>query len=510
VIPKPHQPSSALAASRLSSSALFFAVAPSASGESAPTAEADTPKYVRSTAYLEDGSNFGMQTIAPTGALYINDQQQPQEPPLHSTYSAMPFFWGQGDSRSECSSAGRHSNYSAQQPEYMDDTHDPYCRASSADTVHQTDALLLPYQVPLVSGSGGLDEYRCPHFYATGCPSSVVQNRGKTCGEAAHGTPWKAQNIFFVGPNDAASTTHSAEHGSPRMEPHLRSSPYLREGSALPGISELFNGAHSSYSGSERSERRIEATEGQQHNHRAGILEPPRLVPQTELFSSSAGREGANTFCRTEINHLELTTSFSFPFERLTDEIRQKVFTNLDYQDLISLSKTSRFLNQNVKPQSMASLSSKLAFVRNVENFYKKHFPNVQGPNHPGNFACYICFRVRGPAHFVAEQLRAIFVNDKGQRVPDVTKFQEVGGYSKTSDIRPIELRRFCIKCGVKEGFHLPGDLLVTKLKEEFWICQCRVPRKKHTCLMCTTCGWEWSLRFSQAQAQSVAGNDGA
>ena len=79
-----------------------------------------------------------MQTVTPTGALYINDQQQLQEPHLHSTYSAMPFF--RGDSRSEGSLSSRHSNYSAQKPEYMDGT-------------HQADGVFLPHQVPLATPS---------------------------------------------------------------------------------------------------------------------------------------------------------------------------------------------------------------------------------------------------------------------------------------------------------------------------------------------------------------------
>ena len=237
-------------------------------------------------------------------------------------------------------------------------------------------------------------------------------------------------------------------------------------------------------------------TEGQHHN-RVGILEPPRLVRSIEPSNSGGGREGANTSCCTDINHLEMKTSFSFPFERLTDEIRQKVFANLDYQDLISLSETSRFLNKAVKPQAMASLSSKLTFVRNVENYYKKHSPSDR---HPGNFACYFCFRVRGPAHFDTEQILTIFVDDKGQRILDVKEYQDGGGYGKA-----IALPRFCIECGVREGFHVPGDLLITRLKEEFWICRCLRLWKKPTVLMCTKCGGEYSLLSVQARAQRVA-----
>ena len=148
---------------------------------------------VWSAAQFANGFNFGVQTIAPTGALYIDDLQQPQEPPMHSMHPAIPLVRDQGDSRSEGSSAGQHSH--AQKP--IDQTHHPYFRASGADTVHQTEALSLPYQAPLVSGSGGFDEHQCALFYATECPEWVYVN-GDPCPDSMVRT----QHFFRMGINN--------------------------------------------------------------------------------------------------------------------------------------------------------------------------------------------------------------------------------------------------------------------------------------------------------------------
>jgi hypothetical protein len=190
--------------------------------------------------------------------------------------------------------------------------------------------------------------------------------------------------------------------------------------------------------------------------------------------------------------------SYSFPFERLPPEILQRICTSLDYPTLISLSQANSFLQKMADPRAMASPASKFEFVVHAENFYSKHFPTVRD-EHPGNFACYICFRVRDPAYFDAEQPHTIYVDAKGQRIRDRTKQKEVGGEGRAGDaeqsVTTVPLRRFCVECGVEEGLHRPGDLLLTKLQQELWVCKCWVVREKSACLRCPQCGGDCRLR---------------
>jgi hypothetical protein len=195
-------------------------------------------------------------------------------------------------------------------------------------------------------------------------------------------------------------------------------------------------------------------------------------------------------------------SAFRFPFERLPAELRLKILTSLDYPTLLALAQANRFLHQAVNPQAVASLASKFSFVMEAENHFSKHFPGVvQGQEHPGNYACYACFRVRGPAHFDAEQPHTIYVDEKGQRIREPPKPQVsaasdgAGPEGIRLSARAVTLRRFCIECGVREGLHLPGDLLVTKLRQELWVCKCRVVWEKPTCLKCTRCGGDCPLR---------------
>lgn len=59
--------------------------------------------------------------------------------------------------------------------------------------------------------------------------------------------------------------------------------------------------------------------------------------------------------------------------------------------------------------------------------------------------------------------------------------------------MRTKNLRRWCIKCGIKEGFYLPGDLIYNRLGEKLWICSCRQTREKGE--DCRVCGDHPSFR---------------
>lgn len=197
---------------------------------------------------------------------------------------------------------------------------------------------------------------------------------------------------------------------------------------------------------------------------------------------------------------MDASPPFRFHFERLPPELQRDILSRLDYQSLIALSCVNRYFHQTVDPARIASPEDKFAFVMHAENYFPRHFPVVvQGQERPGNFACYACFRVRGPAHFDAEQPHTILVNERGERVPEP---QGRGGGKGASaralpppGCRYVTLRRFCIECGVRHGLHQPGDSLFTKLRQELWVCGCRMVWQKPTCLKCTRCGGDCPLR---------------
>ena len=190
---------------------------------------------------------------------------------------------------------------------------------------------------------------------------------------------------------------------------------------------------------------------------------------------------------------------FRFHFERLPPELQREILSRLDYQSLIALSCVNRYLNQTVDPAALAAPEDKFAFVMRAENYFPRHFPVViQGQERPGNFACYACFRVRGPAHFDAEQPLSIWVNERGERVPEPQgRGRGKGGalLPPPPGCREVTLRRFCIECGVRHGLHRPGDSMFTKLRQELWVCDCRMVWQKPTCLKCTRCGGDCPLR---------------
>jgi hypothetical protein len=237
-------------------------------------------------------------------------------------------------------------------------------------------------------------------------------------------------------------------------------------------------------------------------------------------------------------------SAFRFPFQQLPPELRLEIYSQLDYRSLISLSQVNNFFHQTVDPQ-MAHPADKFAFVMHAENFYSQHFPGVvDGQEHPGNFACYICHRVREPGLFDAEQPHSIYLDVPGSSLEDVganpgtahddekqdeaklevAEPKSTAGTATTDEpmhnvqkataptspttslkIRqPLEgirrqiqvtLRRFCIDCGVQKGLHNPGDLLITKLREELWVCDCRKVLQKPGCLKCPDCNSDCPLR---------------
>ncbi|ODA82011.1 hypothetical protein RJ55_00516 [Drechmeria coniospora] len=127
--------------------------------------------------------------------------------------------------------------------------------------------------------------------------------------------------------------------------------------------------------------------------------------------------------------------------ERLPSELQRMVLSYLDYQSLIHLSTLNRYLHRTVDPKQMANPWDKAQFIMRAARDFPQHRPSEKGQDYrPGNFECYICFRVRSADHFDMLQPQAAFVDLHGRivqgREPDARiDFQ-------------VTLRRFCIDCG--------------------------------------------------------------
>ncbi|KAL6801195.1 hypothetical protein GGI42DRAFT_325885 [Trichoderma sp. SZMC 28013] len=174
--------------------------------------------------------------------------------------------------------------------------------------------------------------------------------------------------------------------------------------------------------------------------------------------------------------------------ERLPQELQRLVFSHLDYQTLIYLSTMNRYFHQTINPQRMADPADKAQFVMRAAKDFAQHRPSEKGHDYkPGNFECYICFRVRSPEHFDMLQPQSIYVDVHGHAVRDREP-------DSRSD-RLVMLRRFCISCGVETGIHAPFDCLTTRTGRDLWVCRCRKVWSKPGCLRCPDCQGDCPLR---------------
>lgn len=174
--------------------------------------------------------------------------------------------------------------------------------------------------------------------------------------------------------------------------------------------------------------------------------------------------------------------------ERLPNELQRIVFSHLDYQSLIYLSTMNRYFHRAIDPQAMANGIDKAQFVMRAAKDFPQHRPSEKSHDYrPGNFECYICFRVRSPDHFDMLQPQSAYVDAHGclvrNREPDV----------RTD--RQVTLRRFCVDCGVAEGLHAPFDCLTTRTGKDLWVCSCRQVWSKPACLRCPECRGDCPLR---------------
>lgn len=175
------------------------------------------------------------------------------------------------------------------------------------------------------------------------------------------------------------------------------------------------------------------------------------------------------------------------PLEQMPAELQRMVFSNLDYEALIHLSTTSRYFNQTVDPRSAADSLDKMQFVMRAAKDFPQHRPSEKGQDyHPGNFECYVCFRVRSPDCFDVLQAQYAYVDRCGRVVRD---------REPTHADSLVPLRRFCIECGVLTGLHAPSDCLTTKSGRDLWVCRCWRVWPKPGVLRCPDCGGDCPLR---------------
>ncbi|ETS07047.1 hypothetical protein M419DRAFT_5280 [Trichoderma reesei RUT C-30] len=174
--------------------------------------------------------------------------------------------------------------------------------------------------------------------------------------------------------------------------------------------------------------------------------------------------------------------------ERLPQELQRLVFSHLDYQTLIHLSTMNRYFHQTIDPRAMADPADKAQFVMRAAKDFPQHRPSEKGHDYkPGNFECYVCFRVRSPEHFDMLQPLSVYVDVHGHIVRDREP-------DPRSD-RLVMLRRFCISCGVDTGIHAPFDCLTTRTGRDLWVCRCRKVWSKPGCLRCPDCQGDCPLR---------------
>lgn len=174
--------------------------------------------------------------------------------------------------------------------------------------------------------------------------------------------------------------------------------------------------------------------------------------------------------------------------ERLPMELQRMIIARLDYQALILLSSTNRFFNKTVDPQALAGEPDKLQFVMRAAKDFPQHRPSEKASEyHPGNFECYICFRVRSPECFDALQAQFAYIDSHGCVVINREPSPKI-------DLL-VPLRRFCIACGVRTGLHAPADSLTTKTGRELWVCRCWRVWPKPGVLRCPDCGGDCPLR---------------
>ncbi|KAI1378595.1 hypothetical protein F4677DRAFT_411337 [Hypoxylon crocopeplum] len=134
----------------------------------------------------------------------------------------------------------------------------------------------------------------------------------------------------------------------------------------------------------------------------------------------------------------------------LPQDVLNRICQYVPYENLLWLYQESKTLNQIIDPH-LAPYETKISFVLRAERDFPQHYGEK-----PPSLGCYMCHRVLPPSVFAADQpLQALL-----QVTPSAQ--QSV-----------VNLRRFCIPCGIRWGCHGAGDKLSTRTGGRFWLCDC-------------------------------------
>ncbi|KAI1657798.1 hypothetical protein F4813DRAFT_359625 [Daldinia decipiens] len=230
---------------------------------------------------------------------------------------------------------------------------------------------------------------------------------------------------------------------------------------------------------------------GIQHEKRRPL---PAFQPKSErnLQRQGRGRKprlsttlpvSANRFSKRTLRQYLNTITVPLPLSKglchleiLPQDIINQISQYIPYENLIYLSWASKALNKMVDPL-LAPHDTKLSFVLRAERDFYRHYNS-----RPSNLGCFMCYKILPASVFAVDQPLQAELRTSAVEGP-VT----------------VNLRRFCIGCGIKSGLHKPGDELVTRIDNRFWICDCSYVHGEKT-LVCRSCGVMCYLRLRRTK----------
>ncbi|XXH05697.1 hypothetical protein Hte_012132 [Hypoxylon texense] len=151
--------------------------------------------------------------------------------------------------------------------------------------------------------------------------------------------------------------------------------------------------------------------------------------------------------------------------EILPQDVLDRICQHVPYEDLLRLHQQSRTLHARVDPH-LAPYPTKLSFVLRAERDFRRHYERT-----PPNLGCYMCHRVLPAGLFAIRQARQALLRPS---FPPTVAVTGVAGGPQGPQIQTVvNLRRFCIACGVRTGCHGRGDALVSQTGAQYWLCEC-------------------------------------
>ncbi|KAI1489773.1 hypothetical protein F5X96DRAFT_593389 [Biscogniauxia mediterranea] len=139
-------------------------------------------------------------------------------------------------------------------------------------------------------------------------------------------------------------------------------------------------------------------------------------------------------------------------FEALPKNVMDRICSYVPYEYLLLLRQTSHTIHTLVDPYQ-APYHTMIACVLRAERDFAQHRGKA-----PHNLGCYTCFRVLPAGRFASNQPSQVIVQDR-----DRDRDREV----------VVNLRRYCVDCGLRVGYHGPGDFIVRPTGQKSWICRC-------------------------------------